>query len=140
MRTAGCSDAGGVAVTSVVRLESLQLGQGIASVGAFPLAWVPALQFPGHRAGVFFVGVAVLISGAFCAATAGACLGCHLPGMSVRAPNRRSFREALRHPSHTAGILINTGIGIALGSWASAGIRATAQGGQERRRLIVADA
>jgi hypothetical protein len=39
------------------------LGQGFASIGAFPLAWIGALQFPWNRAGVFVVGMAVLISG-----------------------------------------------------------------------------
>src|SRR5881628_1965401 len=54
-RAAGTKDA--------KSLQVILFGQGIASVGAFPLAWVPALQFQGHRAGVFAVGLAVLISG-----------------------------------------------------------------------------
>ena len=32
----------------------------------------------------------------------------------------RGAYAILRHPSYTAGILMNTGIGIALGSWGSA--------------------
>jgi len=32
----------------------------------------------------------------------------------------------LRHPSYSAGILMNTGIGLALGSWASAAVLALA--------------
>ena len=44
-------------------LQVILLSQGIALVGAWPLAWVHALQFPGDRAGMFLVGVAVLVAG-----------------------------------------------------------------------------
>jgi protein-S-isoprenylcysteine O-methyltransferase Ste14 len=38
----------------------------------------------------------------------------------------RGAYRILRHPWYTAGILLNTGIGIALGSWASAVLLAVA--------------
>jgi protein-S-isoprenylcysteine O-methyltransferase Ste14 len=34
----------------------------------------------------------------------------------------RGAYRVLRHPSYTAGIMLNAGIGIALGSWASAAL------------------
>jgi protein-S-isoprenylcysteine O-methyltransferase Ste14 len=38
----------------------------------------------------------------------------------------RGAYAILRHPSYTAGILLNTGMGIALGSWAAALLLAVA--------------
>jgi protein-S-isoprenylcysteine O-methyltransferase Ste14 len=121
-RAAGTEDA--------KSLQVILFGQGIASVGAFPLAWVPALQFPEHRAAVFAVGVAVLISGALLRRHCWRMLGSSFTG-DVRASAdqevvTRGAYAFLRHPSYTAGILLNTGVGIALGSWASAGILAVA--------------
>jgi len=34
----------------------------------------------------------------------------------------RGAYRLLRHPSYTAGIMLNTGVGIAMGSWASAAL------------------
>jgi protein-S-isoprenylcysteine O-methyltransferase Ste14 len=109
-------------------LQVILFGQGVASVAAFPLAWVPAFQFQGHRAGVFALGVAVLISGALLRRHCWRMLGSSFTG-EVRASSdqevvTRGAYAILRHPSYTAGILLNTGVGIALGSWASAGILA----------------
>src|SRR5512142_1584452 len=45
-------------------LQLIMRGQSISSLIAFPLAWVPALQFSiAHRATVFFVGVATIVAG-----------------------------------------------------------------------------
>ena len=111
-------------------LQVILFGQGIASVGAFPLAWVPALQFPAHRAGVFAAGVAVMISGSLLRRHCWRMLGSSFTGDVRASANQevvtRGAYAILRHPSYTAGILLNTGIGIALGSWASAGILALA--------------
>jgi protein-S-isoprenylcysteine O-methyltransferase Ste14 len=49
----------------------------------------------------------------------------------------RGAYAILRHPSYTAGILLNTGIGIALGSWASAGIQAIASVAAYSYRIAV---
>jgi protein-S-isoprenylcysteine O-methyltransferase Ste14 len=111
-------------------LQVIMLGQGIASVLAFPLAWVPAFQFQAHRVAVFAVGVTVVILGALLRRHCWRMLGGSFTG-DVRASAdqvvvMRGAYAILRHPSYTAGILLNTGIGIALGSWASAGIQAVA--------------
>jgi protein-S-isoprenylcysteine O-methyltransferase Ste14 len=96
----------------------------IAFVAAFPLAWVPALQITGHRLGVFLVGVALLVSGSLFRRHCWRMLGASFTG-DVRASAEqevvtRGAYAILRHPSYTAGIILNTGIGVALGSWASA--------------------
>lgn len=111
-------------------LQIIMLAQGLASVLAFPLAWVRAFQFPSHRPTVFVIGVAVLIAGALLRRHCWRMLGSSFTG-EVRASAdqvvvTRGAYAILRHPSYTAGILMNTGIGIALGSWASAGIQAAA--------------
>jgi protein-S-isoprenylcysteine O-methyltransferase Ste14 len=109
-------------------LQVIMVGQGIASISAFPLAWIPALQFSGHQVGLLFVGVAVLISGSLLRRHCFRMLGTSFTG-DVRASAEqavvsRGAYSILRHPSYTGGILMYSGIGIALGSWASAGILA----------------
>ena len=111
-------------------VQVILLGSSIAFVGAFPLAWVPALQFTGHRVGVFLVGVTLLVSGSFLRRHCWRMLGPSFTGdVRARADQEVVTRGAyafLRHPSYTAAIMLNTGVGIALGSWASAVILAVA--------------
>ena len=131
-RAAGTEDA--------KSLQVIMLGQGIASVLSFPLAWVPAFQFTAHRA-AFAVGVAVLILGALLRRHCWRMLGSSFTG-DVRASAdqavvTRGAYAILRHPSYTAGILLNTGVGIALGSWASAGIQAVASFAAYSYRIAV---
>ncbi|MFH1841644.1 MAG: isoprenylcysteine carboxylmethyltransferase family protein [bacterium] len=105
-------------------LQVILFGMWIAIFGAFPLAWVPALQFPEHRVGLLFIGVTVLVSGSLLRRHCWRMLGASFTGdVRVSADQEVVTRGAyaiLRHPSYTAGILMNTGIGIALGSWGSA--------------------
>jgi protein-S-isoprenylcysteine O-methyltransferase Ste14 len=119
-RTASAKDARSVQV--------IVLSQGIASVGAWPLAWIHALQFPGNRAGVFLAGVAVLVAGSLLRRHCWRMLGSSFTG-DVRASAdqevvTRGAYAILRHPAYAAGVLVNTGVGIALGSWVSAGLLA----------------
>jgi protein-S-isoprenylcysteine O-methyltransferase Ste14 len=132
-RSAGATDA--------KSLQVIMFAQGIASVGAFPLAWVPALQFSGHRAGVFFAGVAVLISGGVLRRHCWRMLGSSFTGDVRASADQKVITDGayaiLRHPAYAAGILMNTGVGIALGSWASAGILALATFGGYAYRIVV---
>lgn len=112
--------------TDAKSLQVIVIGMQLASLAAFPLAWVTALQISGHRVGVFLFGIAVIISGSFLRRHCFRMLGSSFTG-DVRASAdqqvvTRGAYAILRHPSYTAGILLNTGLGIALGSWASAGI------------------
>ncbi|HSB54344.1 MAG TPA: isoprenylcysteine carboxylmethyltransferase family protein [Gemmatimonadales bacterium] len=111
-------------------LQVILFAQGGASLAAWPLAWVRALQFPWPQGGVFFAGVAILIAGSLLRRHCWRMLGSSFTG-DVRASAEqaivtRGAYSILRHPAYTAGILMNTGFGIALGSWASAGVLAVA--------------
>ena len=111
-------------------LQVILVGMQLAFFAAFPLAWVPSLQIPTHRVAWFFVGVAVLVSGSLLRRHCWRMLGVSFTG-DVRASAdqevvTRGAYGILRHPSYTAGIIMNTGFGVALGSWASAAIMAAA--------------
>lgn len=132
-RSAGAKDA--------KSLQVILLGTWIAFIGAFSLAWVPALQFRDHRVGLFLVGVAVMITGSLLRRHCWRMLGSAFTG-DVRASAdqeiiTRGAYAILRHPSYTAGILVNTGVGIALGSWASAAIMAVVTFAVYLYRIIV---
>ena len=108
-------------------LQLIMRGQSLASLVAFPIAWFPALQFSiPHRAAVFFVGVATIIAGSLLRRHCWRMLGTSFTGDVRASPDQaivtRGAYRFVRHPSYTAGIMLNTGVGIALGSWASAAI------------------
>lgn len=104
--------------------QVIVVGMWIAFFAAFPIAWVPMLQFRTHRVFTFFLGVAVLLFGSLLRRHCWRMLGESFTGdVRVRPDQQVVTRGAyaiVRHPSYTAGILLNTGVGIALGSWASA--------------------
>jgi protein-S-isoprenylcysteine O-methyltransferase Ste14 len=112
-------------------LQVIMFGQGLAFFAAFPLAWVRALRIaPAHAPAVFSLGVVMILAGALLRRHCFRMLGASFTGdVRARADQEVVSRGAyriLRHPSYTAGILLNTGIGIALGSWASALLLAVA--------------
>jgi protein-S-isoprenylcysteine O-methyltransferase Ste14 len=106
-------------------LQVIMLGQSIASLASFWLAFVPALQFPpAYRLAAFYAGVVLIVLGALLRRHCWRMLGTSFTG-DVRAHSdqevvSRGAYRIVRHPSYTAGILLNAGVGIALGSWASA--------------------
>ena len=90
---------------------------------AYPIAFVPALQFTTHRVAVFAFGIATIVAGGLLRRHCWRLLGESFTG-DVRVREDQPIISGgayrfLRHPSYTAGVLLNTGIGIALGSWAS---------------------
>jgi protein-S-isoprenylcysteine O-methyltransferase Ste14 len=106
-------------------LQVILVGQSIAFLASFPLAWVPALQFaPAHRAAAFYGGIAMLVAGSLLRRHCWRLLGSSFTGdVRARADQEVVSRGAyrlLRHPSYTAGIMLTAGVGVALGSWASA--------------------
>jgi protein-S-isoprenylcysteine O-methyltransferase len=109
-------DAGSVRVIIVGGL--------IASAIAYPLAWVPVLRLPvAWQPVAFFIGIATLIAGSLLRRHCWRQLGPSFTG-DVRAaadqPIVKTGAYALvRHPSYSAAILMNAGIGLALGSWGS---------------------
>ncbi|PYO70337.1 MAG: hypothetical protein DMD37_07625 [Gemmatimonadetes bacterium] len=104
-------------------------GMGAASTIAFPLAWVPFLRLPAAWQPVLFgIGVATLIAGSVLRRHCWRVLGTSFTG-DVRAHADQPIvttgaYAVVRHPSYSAGILMNTGIGLALGSWASTALLA----------------
>jgi protein-S-isoprenylcysteine O-methyltransferase Ste14 len=100
------------------------LGGSIATAIAFPLAWVPFLRLPTTWQPVAFViGVATLIAGSLLRRHCWRQLGASFTGDVRAEPDQRIVTTGayalVRHPSYSAGILMNAGIGVALGSWGS---------------------
>lgn len=105
-------------------LQVITYGMWIAYFGAYAMAWIPMLQLHTHRAAVFFTGVALVVAGSLLRRHCWRMLGASFTG-DVRAKEgqvviTRGAYALLRHPSYTAGTLMNLGIGVALGSWPSA--------------------
>jgi protein-S-isoprenylcysteine O-methyltransferase Ste14 len=106
-------------------LQVIMFGQSAASFASFWLAFVPALQFPpAYRLAAFYSGIVLIVIGALLRRHCWRMLGSSFTG-DVRVRNdqevvSRGAYGIVRHPSYTAGIILNAGVGIALGSWASA--------------------
>lgn len=105
-------------------LQVILVAMSIASFAAFPLAAVGAFRFaPATLVLLFYVGVATMIAGGLLRRHCWRMLGASFTGdVRVRADQQvvdRGAYRVLRHPSYTAGILLNAGIGLALGSWLS---------------------
>jgi protein-S-isoprenylcysteine O-methyltransferase Ste14 len=104
-------------------LRVIVVGLQVALLAAFLLAWVPALQMASHRVGLFHLGVAAIVAGSLLRRHCFRMLGKSFTG-DVRASTDQlvvtgGAYSMLRHPSYTAAIIMNIGIGFALGSWAS---------------------
>lgn len=121
-RTAGdpqSKDAGSMRV--------IMIGQSIGILLAFPIAWVRVLRFPAAaEVPALYAGTVILIAASLLRRHCFRVLGEYFTG-DVRARvdqpviDRGAYRW-VRHPSYTAGILLFAGMGVALGSWASAAI------------------
>ena len=106
-------------------LQVITTGQGIAFFLAFPLAQLRALRIaPHHETLVFAIGLATIVAGSLLRRHCWRMLGSSFTGDVRARPDQeivaRGAYRFLRHPSYTAGILLSAGVGIALGSWASA--------------------
>jgi protein-S-isoprenylcysteine O-methyltransferase len=105
-------------------MKVLLAGTGVASVIAYPLAFVEALSFPRTwHFPLFIAGVLMMFLGSVLRRYCWRTLGEYFTG-DVRAradqPVIRSGPYRLvRHPSYTAGMMMYIGIGLALGSWFS---------------------
>jgi protein-S-isoprenylcysteine O-methyltransferase Ste14 len=112
-------------------LQVIMFGQSIAFFGSFAIAWVPALQFaPAHRVIALYAGVALIVAGSLLRRHCWRMLGASFTGdVRARADQQvvsRGAYRVLRHPSYTAGIVLNMGVGISLGSWVAAVLLAVA--------------
>ena len=105
-------------------VRAIVVGGSIAMAIAFPLAWVPSLRLPmALIPATFVLGVGALIAGSLLRRHCWRLLGSSFTGDVRAQPGQRIVTTGayalVRHPSYSAGILMNTGIGLALGSWAS---------------------
>jgi protein-S-isoprenylcysteine O-methyltransferase Ste14 len=111
--------------TDAKSLQVIMFGMNAAFLGAFFLAWVHAVHLSAaYVVPAFWLGVAMIIAGGLLRRHCFRMLGDSFTG-DVRANSdqqvvTRGAYSILRHPSYTAGILMMGGVGIALGSWASA--------------------
>lgn len=106
-------------------MRVIVLGMWIAFALAFPLAFVRAWRFPPRaQVPAFWAGLLLLAAGSLLRRHCWRMLGASFTGdVRARADQPVVTRGAyrwLRHPSYSAGTLMNIGIGVALGSWASA--------------------
>src|SRR5204863_1372671 len=105
-------------------LQVILIGQSLASFAGFFVSPRSAWRIaPSHELLVFVVGLAILIAGSLLRRHCWRMLGSSFTG-DVRASadqqviDRGAYRF-LRHPSYTAGIMLNLGVGVALGNWLS---------------------
>src|SRR6478672_10710291 len=110
-------------------LQVITQGGGIAAFFAFFLAKLWRI-LPAHAVAVFVIGVGLVIAGSLLRRHCWKMLGRSFTG-DVRAEAGQAVvtegaYRLLRHPSYTAGIVLNIGTGIALGSWLSTAIFAIA--------------
>ncbi|HYV18798.1 MAG TPA: isoprenylcysteine carboxylmethyltransferase family protein [Verrucomicrobiae bacterium] len=102
-------------------VQVITWGLWLAYVGGYLMAGMGWLPFTAHREAIFFLGLATLVAGALLRRHCWRMLGASFTG-DVRAREgqevvSRGAYTWLRHPSYTAGTLMNVGIGLALGSW-----------------------
>lgn len=108
-------------------LQLILLGMWMALFLSFPLAFVRSLRFPeASSLPVFGVGTALLVAGSLLRRHCWRTLGEHFTGdVQARTDQPVITRGAyrwVRHPSYSGGILMFTGIGLALANWASLAI------------------
>jgi protein-S-isoprenylcysteine O-methyltransferase Ste14 len=115
------------AVVAAGSLRVLTVGLSLAFVAAFSLAWQPVLRWSpltGHFA--FFIGLVLLVSGSLLRRHCWRVLGTYFTGhvaVQVDQPVVTAGAYAwVRHPSYSGALLMNLGVGIALGSWVSAAL------------------
>lgn len=105
-------------------LRVIMIGGMLSLLLAYPLAWVAAGRFPASvDIPVYLFGMAIIVAASLLRRHCFKQLGDSFTG-NVRASADQKVvttgaYSILRHPSYTAGILMNVGIGVALGSWAS---------------------
>jgi protein-S-isoprenylcysteine O-methyltransferase Ste14 len=106
--------------------RAITRGQGIAFFFAFLIATNSATAIRSNRAALYWLGIALLIAGSLLRRHCFRILGEQFTGVvRVRDEDQVIERGAyrwIRHPSYTAALIMYTGIGLALGNWASLAI------------------
>ena len=115
---------------------------GIASAIAVVMGWMPFLRMSGTARPIAFgLGIVAIALGSLLRRHCFRALGASFTGDVRAAPDQRIITAGayrlLRHPSYTAGILMNIGFGLALGNWASLALLALAAFGVYSYRIAV---
>jgi protein-S-isoprenylcysteine O-methyltransferase Ste14 len=115
---------------------------GIASAIAVAMGWMPFLRMSHTvRPIAFGLGIVVIALGSLLRRHCFRALGASFTGDVRAAPDQRIITAGayrlLRHPSYTAGILMNIGFGLALGNWASLALLTLAAFGVYSYRIAV---
>jgi len=106
-------------------LQVIMAGGSIGTALAFSIAWWPGMLASLATARVMFVvGTLLLVLGSLLRRHCWRTLGNSFTGDVRARSDQRVVTDGayrcVRHPSYSAGMLMNLGIGIALGSWVSA--------------------
>ncbi len=123
-------------------VDVIERAMGVASLVAMALAWVRPLRAPAALEGwLFWGGTLTLIAGSLLRRHCWRQLGASFTGDVRARPDQAIVTTGayavLRHPSYTAGILMNAGIGLALGSWGAAGLLVAVSFAAYRYRIAV---
>ena len=110
--------------TDARSLQLIMFGMNLAFLAGFFIAWLPVMRIGSAIVvPIFWIGIALMISGSLLRRHCFRMLGESFTGDVRASPDQqvvtRGAYSLLRHPSYTAGILMNAGVGLALGSWAS---------------------
>jgi protein-S-isoprenylcysteine O-methyltransferase Ste14 len=105
-------------------LKVITIGGGLGSLLAIGLAFSPFLRMPAALQPIALViGTAMVIAASLLRRHCWRQLGASFTGDVRATPDQRIVTTGayaiLRHPSYTAGILMNLGMGVALGNWGS---------------------
>jgi protein-S-isoprenylcysteine O-methyltransferase Ste14 len=108
-------------------LRLITHGMSLACFAAFFLAVVKAGRMPPSANRIaFFVGIVMMVSGSLLRRHCWRLLGSSFTFDVAAHPEQQVVDRGpyawLRHPSYTGGMLMNVGIGVALGSWISVGL------------------
>lgn len=105
-------------------MKVLLAGMGLATLIAYPIAFVKAWSFPeSWQLPLFVVGVLLIFLGSMLRRYCWRTLGEYFTGDVSVKPDQPIISSGpyrlVRHPSYTAGMMMYIGIGFALGSWFS---------------------
>jgi protein-S-isoprenylcysteine O-methyltransferase Ste14 len=95
----------------------------LALLAALVLAFAMPAASVSARGALYALGVALIVAGGLLRRHCFRMLGAQFTGAVVVTPDQavieRGAYRWVRHPSYTAGMLIMTGVGLALGNWGS---------------------
>jgi protein-S-isoprenylcysteine O-methyltransferase len=115
------------AIVAPSSLRVLTIGLALAFACAFSLAGKPAWRWsPAMTHVAFFSGLSLLVTGSLLRRHCWRVLGNYFSGHVAAQINHPVITSGayawVRHPSYSGALLMNTGVGIAIGSWASAAV------------------